>query len=101
LPSGIPAAYDGIHVAGPWIQPTMKARDIQDPGLQFKIVALMIDSLNDVMAGIANVHTPSFVHVDLRGTLGASDWANEIHPYAAGFKRLAGKYVAAVTDVLD
>lgn len=96
IPSGKGAMYDGLHVAGPWIQPTMIRQDITDPNLQLRIVALMIDSLNEMMAGVQNMHPGRFVHADLRGSVATKDWANEIHPYEAGFRELAKRYLHVV-----
>src|SRR5262249_40173374 len=81
IPSGEPAKFDGINVGGPWIRPTMLAMDIRDPALQSEIVVLMIDSYNEMLASVEAAHAGVFFHVDLRGTVQASQWANEIHPF--------------------
>jgi hypothetical protein len=60
----------------------------------------MIDSVNEMMASLQNKHTGSFFHVDLRGTVMDAQWANEIHPYEAGFKALAKKMLALVDLVV-
>jgi hypothetical protein len=96
VPDGRGARYDGAQVAGPWIQPAMIARGITGRALQVQIAALMIDSLNDMLAGLQSEFSDRFVHVDLRGTLQPGDWANEIHPYGEGFAVLAARYLVAV-----
>ena len=98
VPSGKPAAYDGLHVAGPWIKPTMDDQGIPEE-LQQGIVVLLIDSLNDMMRNVATTHS-TFIHVDIRGTCVAADWANEIHPYESGFEKLAAKCLKGVDAVL-
>jgi hypothetical protein len=53
-----------------------------------------------MMASLQNKHTGLFFHVDLRGTVMDAQWANEIHPYEAGFKALAKKMLAVVEQVV-
>ena len=96
VPNGVPARYDGITVGGPWIQPTMIAHGITSAALQVQMTVLMIDSVNDMMAGVQNAHPGRFVHVDLRGTLEPEQWANEIHPYEDGFRELGVRFLEAV-----
>lgn len=95
--SGRPAAYDGLHVAGPWIKPTMITQGI--PEAEHQLIAhLLIDSLNDMMASVASKHS-SFIRVDLRGTVAPAEWANEIHPYKEGCEAMAKKLLKAVSTV--
>jgi hypothetical protein len=101
VPSPNGAVYDGIHVAGPWIQPTMHAQGIDDPVLQRRIGVLLIDSLNDMLGGLHAEHPTTFIHVDLRGVLVSSDWANEIHPYEDGFATLAARLLKAIDSALE
>jgi hypothetical protein len=37
-----------------------------------------------------------FTMIDTQGVLAPADWANELHPYPAGFRNLAGKFVDAL-----
>lgn len=101
IPSPEPARYDGINVAGPWIQPTMHAQGIDDPTLQREIAAYMVESINDLLTRTAIDYPGDFYYVSLLGTLGVDDWANEIHPYSGGFKKLARKLSAAIALVLS
>lgn len=97
--SGRPALYDGIKVGGPWIKPTLDDPCHVPVELHADIARLMIDSLNDMMASVAQTH-PTFVHVDLRGRVQPDDWANEIHPYKQGFEVLADGYLKQVKKTL-
>ncbi len=38
----------------------------------------------------------NFTMVDTQGRLVASDWANELHPFPEGFKKLAAMFVDAL-----
>ena len=98
LPNGKPAAYNGIDVAGPWIQPTLKIQLVPET-MHRDIVRLMIDSLNTMMAGLAATHS-TFIHADVRQRTVDADWANEIHPYESGFQAIAREYLRVVNKVL-
>jgi hypothetical protein len=101
IPSLVPAKYDGVAVAGPWIRPTMEAMCIEDEKLQCEIGKLLIDSFNEVLASLASNHPGQFVHVDLRTKLAPHLWANEIHPYKQGFSILADAYREAISQALS
>lgn len=79
-----------VTVGGPWLQPVMRARGIDDPAEQRALARILVDRLNDqVLAPLAREHA-RFHHVDLRGLLPRpSDWEDEIHPTDAGFRRVA------------
>ena len=38
----------------------------------------------------------NFSLLDTQGTLAAADWANELQPFPAGFKAIAGKFVGGL-----
>jgi hypothetical protein len=44
-----------------------------------------------MLAGLAADPANNFILVKTQGTLAPDDWANELHPYPDGFKRLAEK----------
>jgi hypothetical protein len=85
------AAADG------WIAAPLRSRGIHDHGLQRRIVALMIDALNDLLKRLCGGNNPGGAfprayHADLRGTLPKpSDWADELHPTNEGFAKVARK----------
>ena len=61
----------------------------------------MIDSFHAALQGLAAVAKNNFVLIDTRNTLarvsGAQNgWANELHPYPAGFILLAQTWLAAL-----
>lgn len=97
---------------GPWFAPTFNVKnypyDASNPdndtnGLKERhdIVVNFIDSLHNMLSGIANdpKYAGKVYHVDLRGTLlSPSDWANELHPANSGFSALADKIDTALQN---
>ena len=61
------------------------------------IIVKFIDSLNTMLASLAQQYQGQVFHVNLLGTLhSVSDWANELHPRNDGFKSLAEKIDVAL-----
>jgi hypothetical protein len=95
MPNGVPALC-----AGPWLQPSLEFSGY-DLAEGLAIVSSMIDGFYAMVSALAGDAGNNFVLVDSRGTLkrasGASDgWANELHPYPAGFSRLAQRFLPAL-----
>ena len=93
----------GVFFQGPWLKPSLdfSGYDYTD-GLA--IVSDAIDRLYAMLNGLANVKKNNFYLVDTRGTLTRDTlqplgWANEIHPYSAGFLALANKFVPVLRNV--
>ena len=81
--------------AGPWL---FSGYDLAE-GLA--IVSSMIDGFYAMVSALAGDSQNKFVLVDTRGTLVrqsgvANGWANELHPYPAGFTALARKFLPAL-----
>ena len=93
----------GVVFQGPWLQPSLSFSGYNyAEGLA--IVKDAIDQLYAMLNGLASVKKNNFFLVDTRGTLtrDASQplgFANEIHPYSAGFLALANKFVPALRAV--
>ncbi|MBI3874774.1 MAG: hypothetical protein HY300_02160 [Verrucomicrobia bacterium] len=87
---------------GPWFDDTFKHKNypndnVSDLQARHDIVAKFIDSLNAMLEGLARKYSGQVFHVDLTGTLQASDdWANELHPGRDGFSALADKIDAVL-----
>jgi hypothetical protein len=86
--------------AGPWLQPSLEfsGYDLTE-GLT--IVSSMIDGFTAMLQALAGDNTNNFILVDTRNTLARvafaqNGWANELHPYPAGFNLLAQKWLAAL-----
>jgi hypothetical protein len=70
---------------------------IADVNLQVAILRQVIDAMNAIQRKLAggNVVGGGFAqvfHVDLRGTLGFDDWADELHPTNAGYAKISEKF---------
>lgn len=86
--------------AGPWLQPSLEFSGY-DTAEGLTIVTAMIDAFHAMLSGLAATAGNRFILVDTRNTLvrqtGAQNgWANELHPYPAGFQLLAQKWMAAL-----
>lgn len=71
-----------------WLKPALVAANVPG-GLRVACVRYLIDQFSTRLAGLAASYAGRVVFVDSRGTLAASDWANELHPKAAGFTKIA------------
>jgi hypothetical protein len=96
IPNGV-----GTLCAGPWLQPSLEFSGYYDLTEGLAIVSAMIDGFYAMVSALAADKANNFVLVDTRGTLqrvsGAADgWANELHPYPAGFALLAQKMLSAL-----
>ena len=49
----------------------------------------LIDQFSLRLIDLAALYAGRVVFIDSRGTLAAGDWANELHPKAAGFNKIA------------
>lgn len=73
-----------------WLGSAMRVKKIVDADLQREIIRILIDALYDTLARVAGDSDKTHVHlVDVRGTLKIDEWADEIHPTNAGFKKVA------------
>lgn len=88
-PDGRPFKLAGVR-AGPWIKPALDAVGLTGLARQRVVANWLIDQFTRVMQALVS-QTPRMHLVDGRGTLTSGQWANEIHPTAAGFRRLAEK----------
>lgn len=93
----------GVLFQGPWLWPSLDfaGYDYAD-GLD--IVKDTIDRLYNMLSGLESTKKYNFHLVDTRGTLTRDTshplgWANEIHPYSAGFLALANKFIPALRAV--
>ena len=91
---------------GPWLEPGLRSKSYAGLARGKELVAELIDRFNAMLARVARL--PEFRHVhhvDLRGTLPSGSsykdwWANELHPKARGFARVAERF-AEVLGGLD
>lgn len=75
--------------AGPWIKPYLDGVGLTDPLRQRELCTWLIDQFTRMLEALVT-QTPRMRLVDGRGTLRhATEWDNEIHPKAPGFRKLA------------
>lgn len=87
---------------GPWLEPGFRQKGYDQLAVRVALAKRLIDRFNDMLKAI--VALPQFAHVkhiDLRNTLSTGsnykrDWANELHPTFAGFKRVTDRFAAAI-----
>jgi hypothetical protein len=101
----------GVTLGGPWVCPSLDALGITEPALQRAITdALLIAYKTRLLEPLAGDVANNFHLADTQGTLipaGADDfesrgdWADEIHPSARGWKKLAARIGAALDTLLD
>lgn len=92
------AIPNGAHpiCAGPWLKPSLDycGWNVQQGTL---IVKQALTAFNTMLAVLAApTANNNFILVNTQGTLSPADWANELHPYPAGFQQLAGHFVQAL-----
>ncbi|WP_068269300.1 GDSL-type esterase/lipase family protein [Aldersonia kunmingensis] len=87
---------------GPWLSPSLEAKDFTDLNEKKRIAAVIVDSYNAMLTEFVQRPSASHVkYVDLLGTLPTGEdyreyWANELHPTGRGFDLLAAKFAAAL-----
>jgi hypothetical protein len=87
---------------GPWIGNAMMEKNL-DPtfnaGLCRAIIKLMINAYNVKLKALAAKYSDVFVHVDLRGTVGANQWFDELHGKDVAAEKIARKFAANIDTV--
>ena len=88
--------YDfAIPANGKWLGKPMVERGITDAGLQASIAKMMMDRFNTAMETAAR----RYGHVrflDLRGTVGAGRWHDELHPTDPGYRDVGETFARAI-----
>ncbi len=84
------AIPDGRGVAGGhgWLKPALADAGVPEV-LQQDCVRYLIDAFHDMLTNIASGDPQHLLIADSRGTLSPADWANELHPKAKGFRKIA------------
>jgi hypothetical protein len=81
--------------AGPWLQPSLTYAG-WNTAQGTTILHQALSAFKDMLTGLAATPANNFVAVDTLGTLVPDDWANELHPFPGGFKKIAQKFVDAL-----
>lgn len=86
----------GVCGMGPWLWPSLEFRGWHDPAEQREVGRVMLGAFAELVKGIA-AGKQDAVYVDTQAiSLPREEWANEIHPDADGFNKVAGAFEAAV-----
>lgn len=85
LPTG-----KGVFGGASWLKAALDDAQVPDD-LQAPCIAHVLDEFTGRLEAIASRHPGQIYLVDGRGCLSEQDWANELHPTAAGFRKLAEK----------
>jgi GDSL-like Lipase/Acylhydrolase family len=95
IPDGRPVfkAPFGWNFIGPWLLPAFERQRIGPASARQAVIKSLIDKHNETIAALATAD-PQVHHIDCRGVLesNTTDWANELHPTAKGFGKIATKF---------
>ena len=88
---------NGVHpiCSGPWLKPSLGFCGY-DLAQGTAIVRQALTDFKNLLTGLASDPANNFVLIDSQGVLIEADWANELHPYPQGFKKIAAKFVDAL-----
>jgi hypothetical protein len=90
---------NGAHpiCAGPWLKPSL---DFCGYNLAqgTAIVRQALVDFKNVLMSLAGDPANNFILISTQEALQVADWANELHPYPEGFKKLAEKFVVKLRE---
>ena len=88
---------NGTHpiCSGPWLKPSLDFCGY-DLAHGTAIVRQALTDFKNLLTGLASDPANNFILIDSQGVLVKADWANELHPYPQGFKKIAEKFVDAL-----
>jgi len=93
----------GVCGLGPWLKPSLDYRGWKKAADQFAIAKRVLSKFNDLLVALEAEQKAAgkhFLHVRTQGTLNPrTDWANEIHPNAAGFTKIARVFSTALNAI--
>jgi hypothetical protein len=104
VPDGRPVfqAPLGFHFVGPWLLPAFARKRTWPGDVRQQVIDQLIDLHNETIADLA-INEPQVHHIDCRRVLqpNTSDWANELHPTASGFGKIAAKFDEIIQGVFQ
>ena len=93
----------GVCGLGPWLKPSLDYRSWNKAADQFVIAKMVLSKFNDLLVALETEQKTAgkhFLHVRTQGTLNPrKDWANETHPNAAGFTKIARVFSTALNGI--
>ncbi len=85
---------------GAWLKPALD--DARVPAeLQHDCMKFLIDRVTAELQGLEEIDPARVFLVDSRNTLAEADWANELHPKPAGFRKIATERWEPMLEVLE
>lgn len=93
---------EGVCGLGPWLYPSLRSRgwmrntDPSDVDRGADIVRRILLEFDAMLQALAQKPENKVICVKTQGTLGRADWANELHPTADGFAKIADRFVPAL-----
>lgn len=94
--------YAIARVDGKWLGGPLESRSVPKE-LWPDVIKILIDEFNDTLMALAAASSGRVVHVDCRGTVGASvnSWFDELHPKDTGYKKVAKLFAQGIKDRFD
>jgi hypothetical protein len=89
---------NGVHpiCAGPWLKPSLDYCGWTNLTQTTAICHQALVDFNALLTGLAATAANNFILIGTQGVLQPSDWANELHPFPDGFKKIAAPFVTAL-----
>lgn len=108
-PRNAKAKILGIGVVGPWIYSALKSNDvpkkywisITDYLFEFLVIAITELSYKIDNFYVVTSTRNSLIRAELDTKEESGDWLNEIHPTAAGYKKLAALFSVEVANIVQ
>lgn len=82
---------------GQWLYYPLLNKGISDSEEQRCVIAAMIHEYNELLIDIGKP-LENVYHIDSRGALQDEEWADELHAYSKGFKRIAEAYSECINS---
>jgi hypothetical protein len=75
-----------------WTGDPLKARGFRDNSVGTAVIGALIDRLNETTRRVCSDYPQRAVYVDLRGSVSANEWADELHATSTGFQEAAKRF---------
>ena len=75
-----------------WTSGPLRAKGFTDNGFGSEVIAALIDRLNTITKTVCKKYGERGVYVNLRGSVGETNWIDELHATSEGFARAAERF---------
>jgi hypothetical protein len=83
---------------GPWLKPSLDFNGWHNLTQATAIVHQALAQFKELLVALSQDATRNFNLIDTQGTLILDDWANELHPFPSGFRKIADRFVHALRE---